>query len=477
MGIKFANNASSNITHALTADATSVSITPGTGDLFPSIVEGTDYFYATLAGNNGLEIVKVTNRTLDTMTIERAQDGTDALLFAIGDLFELRIVAADFEDTFAKVDSMLEESLEENTSMVNAALATKAPVNHASANTTYGAGTGAVYGHVKLSDDASELYGVSEGVAATPLAVNKAINDAVEEAVSTSASDSSALVSSLDSTLRTFISEETAKCLPLIGGTLTGRLKSTMGTNGALSSASDASQIRICGGDGSWNQGGVGIWYGVNSENYPGSWAQISMNPDGQGDNAALRGYYDTESNKHVLKYNNADVLTSAGGYLNNALYSTNGYPIRRSVDNDCLEISGSSSSGGGILILYGKDNANYPSECRLVAGDTNFRVLANGSSYLGGKAVNTIYSSGTNYIRYTDGLQICHVAVSGSLSTSAKTITFPVAFKSAPSVTLSLASRNIVAVHTVTGTSFQYIANDNVSGTSFRYIAIGRWK
>ena len=106
MGIKFANNASTNITHALTADATSVSVTPGTGDLFPSIVEGQDYFYATLAGNNGLEIVKVTKRVLDTMTIARAQDGTDALLFNQGDLFELRIVAADFEDAFSSIDAL-----------------------------------------------------------------------------------------------------------------------------------------------------------------------------------------------------------------------------------------------------------------------------------------------------------------------------------------------------------------------------------
>ena len=126
MGIKFANNASTNITHALTADATSVSVTPGTGDLFPSLVEGKDYFYATLAGNNGLEIVKVTKRVLDTMTVERAQDGTPALVFNRGDLFELRIVAADFEDTFSHVETMLEDTvdqvdsrLEDNITQVN----------------------------------------------------------------------------------------------------------------------------------------------------------------------------------------------------------------------------------------------------------------------------------------------------------------------------------------------------------------------
>lgn len=110
MGIKFSNNASANIIQALTSTATSVSVTEGKGDLFPSLTEG-DYFYATLAGNNGLEIVKVTNRVKDTMTIVRAQDNTTALSFDTGDLFELRIVAADFNDTFYHVETTLEDTV------------------------------------------------------------------------------------------------------------------------------------------------------------------------------------------------------------------------------------------------------------------------------------------------------------------------------------------------------------------------------
>lgn len=137
MGIKFSNNASSNITHALTAATTSISITPGTGDRFPSLVEGKDYFYATLAGNNGLEIVKVTKRVFDTMTVERAQDGTDALLFNQGDLFELRVVAADFEDTLSQVDSRLEDTIDQVTSIVEGSIeALDDSVVHKSGNET-----------------------------------------------------------------------------------------------------------------------------------------------------------------------------------------------------------------------------------------------------------------------------------------------------------------------------------------------------
>lgn len=47
----------------------------------------------------------------------------------------------------------------------------KAPIAHASAETTYGTGTASLYGHVKLSDSASAGSGAGSGVAATPLAV------------------------------------------------------------------------------------------------------------------------------------------------------------------------------------------------------------------------------------------------------------------------------------------------------------------
>ena len=55
----------------------------------------------------------------------------------------------------------------------------KAPTNHASTGTTYGAGSGSNYGHVKLSDATDGTSGESGGVAATPAAV-KAVNDKVE---------------------------------------------------------------------------------------------------------------------------------------------------------------------------------------------------------------------------------------------------------------------------------------------------------
>jgi hypothetical protein len=70
----------------------------GQGARFPTLGSG-DYFFGTLVNtSNVLEIVKVTARSSDSLTVVRGQDGTSGTAFAIGDRFELRPVAALFED-------------------------------------------------------------------------------------------------------------------------------------------------------------------------------------------------------------------------------------------------------------------------------------------------------------------------------------------------------------------------------------------
>ena len=51
----------------------------------------------------------------------------------------------------------------------------RAPTNHASNTTTYGAGNGTNYGHVKLSDATDGTSAASGGTAATPKAVSDAL--------------------------------------------------------------------------------------------------------------------------------------------------------------------------------------------------------------------------------------------------------------------------------------------------------------
>ena len=93
----FTNNASTLLTTSMTTGSLSFSVTASEGALFPS-PSGSDYCYITLsdaAGNT--EIVKVTSRSTDTFTIDasgRAQDGTSAQAWSIGDYVELCIPAA-----------------------------------------------------------------------------------------------------------------------------------------------------------------------------------------------------------------------------------------------------------------------------------------------------------------------------------------------------------------------------------------------
>lgn len=84
-----ANNAQSVLAAGISASATSLTLNTGTGALFPSPVSGTSFFKLTLidATTGQLtEIMHVTARTGDTMTIERGQEGTTARAWSANDI-------------------------------------------------------------------------------------------------------------------------------------------------------------------------------------------------------------------------------------------------------------------------------------------------------------------------------------------------------------------------------------------------------
>ena len=66
------------------------------------------------------------------------------------------------------------EAREAAVEAINTALEGKAPTSHANSASTYGSGTGSLFGHVKLSDSTSSTSGASAGIAATPAAVKSA---------------------------------------------------------------------------------------------------------------------------------------------------------------------------------------------------------------------------------------------------------------------------------------------------------------
>jgi len=93
----FSNNATSTLSASLAAADTAVFIQPGHGGRFPTIV-APDFAVCTLEDASGnIEIVKVTAHAAaaTTMTVVRAQQGTTALDWSSGDLFELRHTALE----------------------------------------------------------------------------------------------------------------------------------------------------------------------------------------------------------------------------------------------------------------------------------------------------------------------------------------------------------------------------------------------
>lgn len=98
MGVILKNNAVSTITTAISASDVGLAVAAGTGTLFPTL-GASDYFYATLVSAGGTyEVIKVTARVGDTMTIVRAQEGTTAQSFASGSRIEVRVTAASIQD-------------------------------------------------------------------------------------------------------------------------------------------------------------------------------------------------------------------------------------------------------------------------------------------------------------------------------------------------------------------------------------------
>lgn len=92
----FSNNAEGTLSVELSSVATSLVLQAGEGALFSSPV-APDFELVTLEDSGTIEIVKVTSRATDTLTIERAQEGTSAALFPVGSVAAGRVTAGTLD--------------------------------------------------------------------------------------------------------------------------------------------------------------------------------------------------------------------------------------------------------------------------------------------------------------------------------------------------------------------------------------------
>ena len=95
MAVKFTNNAKTTLASGITSTATSATVVDGS--VFPTLGAG-EYFYCTFDDTTNNEIVKVTARSGNTLTIVRGVDNTTARAFSSGDAAELRATAGLLTD-------------------------------------------------------------------------------------------------------------------------------------------------------------------------------------------------------------------------------------------------------------------------------------------------------------------------------------------------------------------------------------------
>jgi len=157
MGLKITNNAFGTLAASINDSVTSITVASGQGARFPTLGAG-DYFYATLINiSNEFEIVKCTARTGDVLTVTRAQDGTTARAYTVGDRLEIRPVAAIF-------DEKADVGADVNVSQITGVLPTsKGGTNNGSLAVTAG---GALY------TDGSKVVNVGAGTSGQVLQSN-----------------------------------------------------------------------------------------------------------------------------------------------------------------------------------------------------------------------------------------------------------------------------------------------------------------
>lgn len=133
----------------------------------------------------------------------------------------------------------------------------------------------------------------------------------------------------------------------------------------------------------------------------------------------------------------------------------------------------------GARLLVKDYDATNGAGLFSLIADDgtvnKELRGTPDGALTWNGKEVERVNASGTNYIRYDSGLQICRGTETG-VTSSGKSVTFPVAFYGVPAIMLSTTSSTYCYFTggSSTGCSLKSSAS---GGATVLYLAVGFWK
>lgn len=185
-------------------------------------------------------------------------------------------------------------------------------------------------------------------------------------------------------------------------------------------------------------------------------------------------------------------LVTSAGGTMTGNIVLSNGAMVSNYNNTTAMRFVGGDATNGYTgkprIALFGN---NYSSSSlaggfAIVADDsTNNCILngyPNGDLKWNSKEVERVQASGTNYIRFVSGLQICWG--SGATENPPASVNFPVPFNANPGITMTHISTvstggNYTKLANISSTAFTPILTSGSSyvATSYRYVAVGTWK
>ena len=179
----FSNNAYSSLAANASNVTTTLTLATGTGARFP-LPTGGDYFLLTLVGldtntnESSWEIVKVTARATDTLTVVRAQEGTSAVAWNSGTRVESRATAGTFSGLTPSANPLFTGAI--NGDFSNATASSRVAFQTTSANSatilaTKPSGTGtASYLQSFNASDADNAGYVYLGITNTIATINSA---------------------------------------------------------------------------------------------------------------------------------------------------------------------------------------------------------------------------------------------------------------------------------------------------------------
>ena len=250
--------------------------------------------------------------------------------------------------------------------------------------------------------------------------------------------------------------------LALSGGTMSGQIIKS--TGGSWIGDRDRAAIRSSYA-GDWGYGAV-----VAMATKNGYWTMGNL-----GGNESLIFNYSPDSNYTAGKNETSQVYlpAQAGTIITSATIGNQTVNRAEYLGNDSayMRMHWNGKSGQPTWLWGGNDASNM-----YVWNPSNFSVNYANSAGSAGSAGNGVTASGSNYVRFGDGTQICWGQQ--GITNAGTTITYAVAFSSIPAVVNSGTEDidDVFFVRNITTTNFVADKRGWFSGNN-TWIAIGRWK